>query len=491
MKAGGLGEVMFALPRALTKLGYDARLFIPRYAGIDLEKFKLHLELEGLMVPTGANGDKPTEPSHLTCNIRKYIPDPHGGNGDLPVYTYFLENAEYYEKRSNVYGYNDDAIRWALLSRGALEFLRVKRTWTPDVIVANDWQTGFLINYLRTEYKNDPSLSSVATVFMIHNLYYQGMFDHRYVSEMDFDDGRSPLPGFFDPRLLKMNGMRRGILSADIINTVSPTYSREIMTKEYGEMLDELLRERRAHIHGILNGIDYTDFDPENDKYIEENYDVNGLENRIKNKLELRARLGLPKDKDAAVISIVSRLTDQKGFDLMFSITEPLLKELNIQMIVVGSGDAKYMGFFKDLADRHPQKIAAHLTFDATLPRLVYGGADMILLPSRFEPCGLSQMEAMRYGVIPIVRKTGGLADSVKDYDPKTGKGNGFTFKEFDGLSFALAITRAYENYRNPETWHHIQKQAMMRDFSWYKSAEEYARLFETAIDFRTRTLEG
>ncbi|MEK7192408.1 MAG: glycogen synthase [Patescibacteria group bacterium] len=486
-KAGGLGEVMFSLPKALNKIGHDARVMIPRYAGIDLEKFRLQMELEGLQVPTDSKSDKDNEPAYLTCNVRKYVP--MKGDQDSPVFTYFLENLEYYEKRSNVYGYADDGVRWALLCRGVLEFLSVSRDWLPDIIVASDWQTGFLPNYLKTLYKDNPRLQKIASVFLIHNLYYQGMFDHRYVSELDFDDGQSAIPPFFDPRLLKINGMRRGILYGDLINTVSPNYSQEIMTKDYGELLDDLLKEKRAQLRGILNGINYNDFNPETDKNLAVNYSADSLGRREKNKMELQARFGLPKDKDIPIVAIVSRLMEQKGFDLLFLVAEALLKALNFQLIVVGAGEAKYMGFFKDLADRYPKQVAAHLIFDKILPHVVYGGADMILIPSKFEPSGLVQMEAMRYGVAPIVRKTGGLADSVQDYDPKTGEGNGFVFQDFDSMALTIAITRASENYRNPKIWAKIQKSAMARDFSWEKSAEEYSKLFEDAAEIKKNVL--
>ncbi|MEK7185427.1 MAG: glycogen/starch synthase, partial [Patescibacteria group bacterium] len=327
-KAGGLGEVMFSLPRALNDLGYDARVMIPRYAGVDLSKFHLRMEYEGLNVPTGSKSGKDNEPEFLTCNVRIYDPkeqkdgkNGNGGNGGekkLPVVTYFLENEEYYEKRSNIYGYGDDAVRWALLCRGVLEFFsRPKsRDWVPDVIIASDWQTGLLSQYLRTEYKNSPALSSVSTIFMIHNLYYQGLFDHHFVSEMDFDDGHSPVPSFFDSRLLKLNGMRRGIISSDIITTVSPTYAKEIMTKDFGELLEDLLKERRSRVYGVLNGIDYHDFNPETDPHLPKKYSAKSIAGRAKNKQELQARFGLPKEKNVPVLAIVSRLVEQKGFEL-------------------------------------------------------------------------------------------------------------------------------------------------------------------------------
>lgn len=476
VKAGGLGEVMFSLPRALVKLGYDARVMVPRYAGIDLQQFNLEMEMEGLQVPTDTQ--KEGEPQYLTCNVRKYT---DGALPRSPVTTYFLENMEYYEQRANVYGYADDAARWALLCRGTLEFLRASRDWTPDVIVASDWQTGFLPNYLKTIYKDDRWLSPIATIFAIHNLYYQGMFDHHFVSETDFDDGRSSVGSFFNPRLLKLNGMRRGILYADIITTVSQNYAKEIMTPDYGEQLDALLRERRSRVYGVLNAIDYKMFDPENNPNLAEHFTASTLERRAKNKAQLQSRFNLVPDEKAFLIGIVARFVEQKGFDLLFPIADQIMKELNAQFVILGSGESKYMGFFQDLEKRYPGKVAANLIFDRDLPHLIYAGADAVLIPSKFEPSGLTQMEAMRYGCVPIVRKTGGLADTVEDYDPAAESGTGFVFTNFDSMSLLMAITRAYEDYRNPKIWRELQRRVMEKDFSWKKSADEYAKVFHIA----------
>ncbi len=489
-KAGGLGEVVFSLSQSLKKQGHDVRLMMPRYAGIDSSKFKLTTVLSGLEVPTDSDGTKDNEPQYLTCNVKKYTSEKENPSKEkLPVTTYFLENQEYFEKRSNVYGYTDDAIRWALLSRGTLEFLRICHDWVPDVIITSDWQTSFLVNYLRTVYKSNKRLSSISTIFIIHNLYYQGMFDHRFISQMDFDDGQSLLPPFFDQRFLKINGMKRGIMYSDMIVTVSPTYAKEITTKDYGELLDDLLKERRTKLYGILNGIDYSDFNPKTDNRLIKNFTESTLDNRIENKLELQNRFGLKKDKNVPVVGIVSRLVEQKGFDLLPAVLEPLLKELVFQLVVVGSGETKYMGYFKDLADRFPQQVAVHLNFDIVLPRLVFGGADMILVPSKFEPCGLTQMEAMHYGAIPIVRRTGGLADSVVDFDGSKNVGNGFSFVDFNSMSLTIVIARAIENYKNSSVWREIQKRAMNANFSWDASAEEYSKIIEEAIKFRGQKL--
>ncbi len=489
VKAGGLGEVMFSLPRALKELGYDARIMIPRYAGIDSQKYNLTMEMEKLDVPTDSTDGN--GPESLVCNVKKYTPPATSRDEKLPVTAYFLENQEYYELRSNIYGYADDPIRWALLSRGVLEFLRHNRNWTPDVIVASDWQTGFLVNYLKVNYKDNAKLNKISVVFAIHNLFYQGVSDHHFVSEMDRDDGQSALPSLFDPRLLKVNPMRRGIRYTDLISTVSENYSKEITTPEYGELLDELLRERRARLHGVLNGIDYDTFNPETNPNLKKNFSSSNLEARAENKKEVQIRFGLNQDKDAFTVGIVSRLAEQKGFDLLFPVAERLLKELNFQLVVLGSGDAKYMSYFQDLEKKFPGRVAANLTFDRSLPHLIYAGADAILVPSRFEPSGLSQMEAMRYGAVPIVRKTGGLADSVQDYDAQAGGGTGFVFNDFDSMSLVIAITRAFEIHRNPREWRELQKRCMKHDFSWSKSAQEYERLFDIAQTLAKKDVLG
>src|SRR3989344_4126073 len=436
IKAGGFGEVMFSLPQSLVELGHDARVMIPRYADIDSAKFELTMELKDLEVPTDAEGEE--KPEYLICNVKKFTPkkdDPRS-----MVTAYFLENMEYYEQRANVYGYADDASRWALLSRGVLEFLRASN-WKPDVIMCADWQTGFLPNYLKTVYKNDPFLKSIATVFSIHNLYYQGMFDHRFVSDADYDGGQAPIGSFFNSRLGKLNGMRRGIMYSDLIITVSPNYAKEIMTPEYGELLDGLLRENRSRVYGVLNALDYEVFNPKTDPNLAENYEIGEWNKRKKNKAELQKRFGMKQGNDYFLTGIVSRLLEKN----------------------------------------HPGQVAAHLTFDKILPHLVYAGADAVLIPSKFEPSGLTQMEAMRYGCVPIARKTGGLADTVEDYNGVTNSGTGFLFESFDSLPLVVAITRAYENFHNPDVWNEIQSRAMKRDFSWGHSAAQYGKLFKTA----------
>lgn len=472
VKVGGLGEVMHSCPKALRELKCDARIMIPKYATIDTEKFPLKPEIKGIKPYNGKN-----DPYNLlVSNVLKYE-----SKSGRPI-AYFLENMEYYEKRANVYGYSDDTVRWVLLSKGVLEFIK-KSKWKPDIIVASDWQTGFIPNLLRTTYKDDPGLSKIKIIFSIHNLSFQGLFDQRFVSEMDFDAGQGEIPDFFDVKISKLNGMRRGIMYADIINTVSPTYSKEILSPQYGEKLDELLAERRTVLYGILNGVDTELWNPMTDPEIAVNYSAKSLDKRIKNKLALQKHFALAKDKDKFVIGIVSRMDEQKGFDLIIEIMDSLLQNVDFQLVVVGEGENNYRCFFQDLQKKYPDRVVSHCFFDKKLPRLIFSGADAILIPSRFEPSGLVQMEAMRYGAIPIVRETGGLADSVKDYLPGQNKGTGFVFKKYDKYALLIAILRASETFRNKKEWFKLMKRAMAQDFSWKKSAKEYIKLFDLVLN--------
>lgn len=480
VKVGGLGEVMYSLPKALREIGHDARVMIPKYSSIDSNKFNMTMVEESLFVPRGENSNG--SEGHMICNVKKFL-DPNNGH----AITYLLENEEYYEQRGSVYGYDVDPTRWALLSRGALEFIRVNKEWRPDVIVSSDWQGGFVPNYLKTVYKHDPILSKIATVFSIHNLYFQGMFDHRFISEMDYDDGQSALPPIGDPRISKMNLMRRGIRYADFINTVSPNYAREITTPQYGELLDNLLQERRSHLFGILNGINYDAYNPETDPHISFKYNSKNLKERAKNKEILRQKFNLPQGDNKFVLGMAGRLSEQKGFDILMEVIEPILNNIDFEMVIIGAGDSKYMSLLSELEKKY-SNIKTHLSFDAILARLIFAGADAVLIPSKFEPCGLTQMEAMRYGAIPIVRKTGGLADSVEDYNPTTQTGTGFVFENFDKYALFGAMIRVFETYKYPKFWEGIQKRAMAANFSWSSSAKKYEEIFKKAIDFNAQS---
>src|SRR3989344_1649952 len=394
VKVGGLGEVMNSLPRALRKIGHYARVLVPKYAIIDVERYPLETELNNIRVESG---DK--DPfGILVSNVLRYKSADGGVN-------YFLENMEYYEKRANVYGYSDDTVRWVLLSKASLEFVK-KSSWKPDVIVASDWQTGFIPNLVHTDYKDDPILSKIPVVFSIHNLKYQGMFDPRFVSEMDHDSGQAPISDFFDPRTLKLSGMRRGIMYADVINTVSPTYAREILTEEFGEGLNALLSERKSRLFGILNGINTESLNPETDKDLVANYSIKSLNKKLENQKALQKQFGLPATEgDIFVVGMVGRMDGQKGFDIVTQMLGPLMDNINFQFVIVGEGDAGYRMYFEQLKEKYPNRVGTHFAFDARLPRMIFGGADAVLIPSKYEPSGLVQMEAMRYGCVPIVRK--------------------------------------------------------------------------------------
>ncbi|MFO8240432.1 MAG: glycogen/starch synthase [Dissulfuribacterales bacterium] len=471
---GGFSSVLAYLSKELKALGHDVRIFMPKYGFIDEEEYEIKMLEKGLKVPT----DDEQNPE-LICNV-KYTEEESG------VMTYFLENKEYYEKRANVYSYVDDPTRFALLSRGALEFIRTEE-FVPDVIHTNDWHTGLLANYLKTVYKKDPVLSDIATVFTIHNLRFQGNFDHKNVSELDYDDGKSAVASFFAPRLNNLNFMRRGILYNDAVNTVSKTYSREILTSEYGEGLDKLLLELKGKIFGIINGLDYDEFNPATDKLVEHPFDVDNLDERKKNKACLQREFDLPVDEDALLLGFVGRLDYQKGVDLIINTLRHVFDDYNVQFVEVGGGDRNLTEMLKCLERDYPDQVGIHPLPNFTLPRMVFAGADCILYPSRFEPCGIVQIEAMRYGAIPIVRKVGGLADTVRNFETLKREGNGFVFSNFDQYSLFGQIARIYELYKNKEVWQQLQKNAMESDYSWEYSAKEYEKLYERAMDFKIK----
>ncbi|HUX35853.1 MAG TPA: glycogen/starch synthase [Candidatus Paceibacterota bacterium] len=463
-KVGGLGEVLRALPRAMRELGCDARVFVPKYGTMDAEKFPMKKEIERLRVAT-----KQEDPHGLLIsNILSYT----GEDGGI---AYFLENMEFFEKRANVYGYADDTIRWVFLSRAAIEFIKLSK-WKPDFIIANDWETGFIPNLLKTEYAGDKKLEGIATIFCIHNLKHQGTFDASFISEMDADSGQKPIPQFFG-EMKYLNGIRRGILYADEIITVSPTYAQEITSKEYGEGLDGILQERRGSLVGILNGIDVERFDPSSDTLIATRYSNRHFKARHKNKLALQRQFGLVEDEDVMIFGINGRLDEQKGLSLFEPILKSLLDNLSFQFVLVGDGDSKYKKFFKEISEQYQGRVGVHLEYDDVIPRMIYAGADAILIPSHFEPAGLVQLEAMRYGCIPIVRKTGGLADTVEDFDPHHGKGTGFVFEQFDSQALLITMVRAHESYRNKREWTRLMERTMSQDFSWKNSARKYMAL--------------
>lgn len=476
-EVGGLSRVVYFLPRALAKLGHDVRIFIPRYGKIDQEQFPMDIIYKGLRVPTGG------KPDYLICNIKSASPEPG-------LTFYFLENMEYYEKRANEYGYSDDPRRFALLVRGVLEYFR-HCDWCPDIIHANDWHTALVPQYLKTVFKKSERLANIATIYTIHNLHFQGNFDHRFVSELNFDDGKSDIPGLFEDRLNTINMMRRGILYSDLITTVSPSYAREILTPDYGEGLDALLGEVRTKLVGILNGIDYDEFNPQTDNILVKNYGLETLDKRYANKIALQREFNLEEGVGIPLLAFTGRLDGQKGIDVIADVIDTILKEYKVQFVVNGGGDNRYRQFFFNLAKKYPKQVGVNIYPDFTIPRHIYAGADMVLLPSAFEPCGIVQMEAMRYGAVPIVRKTGGLADTVEDFDPRTQSGDGFVFTNYDKLAFFGAIIRALETYKYPKIWRGLVQRAMQKDLSWNNSARLYEEVYRRALGLKIQKEES
>jgi starch synthase len=471
---GGVAFVISHLAKALVELGHDVRVFMPKFGSIDEDINKITMLHKGLEVPTGDElGTK------LICNVKQ-------ADNENGFITYFLENQEYYEKRANVYGYSDDPTRWALLARGTLEFIQTK-IFVPDLIHCNDWHTGLLPNYAKTVYKKDTLIGKMPLVFTLHNMSFQGMIDHKHMSELDYDDGKSHIPSFFEERLDKLNFLKRGILYADAVNTVSKTYAREILTPTFGEGLDKLLLELKEKLFGIINGIDYEELNPATDTLVEHNYDINSLDLRAENKQALQKEFNLPENPDVPIFGFVGRVEKQKGVDLLVSTLRKVMEEYDIQFVQVGGGDGDLLEHLRHLSADFPDKVQVHPYPNFTLPRMLFSGCDLIVYPSRFEPCGVVQLEAMRYGAVPVVREVGGLADTVVNFDSGTGKGTGFVFKNFTEFSLFGQLVRAMEVYKNKPLWKVVQKNAMKQDFSWTYSAKEYLKLYERAANFRKR----
>jgi starch synthase len=404
-------------------------------------------------------------------------------DGKVPVY--MVENARYFD-RDGIYMYPDDAERFIFFCRATLEAVK-HLGWQPDVIHCHDWHTALVPNLLKTIYAGDPFFFNVASVYTIHNLAYQGIFGYRVLEIAGIDEY-----GFVvHPDIVDLNEvvdfMGRGIFFSDVINAVSETYAREIITSEFGERLDPLLRDRQERLFGILNGIDLEEFDPATDSYLAANYSLDSLDQRVQNKLDLQREGGLSEDPHVPVVGVISRLTDQKGFDLIIPIVEAVLRHAGAQFVLLGTGEQRYHDFFIELSNRYPEQVAIFLTFNASLARRIYAGSDMFMMPSRFEPCGLGQMIAMRYGGVPVVRAVGGLADTVSDYNPINGEGTGFVFEAYDPMALYTTLVRAVETYRHPEIWRQLQIRCMQQDFSWERSARKYVELYTQARAFHAQ----
>lgn len=462
IKTGGLGDVIGALPVALNDLGADVRVVIPNYRDIKKEIKENLKYIDNFTVNVGWRNQY--------CGILEYE---HEG-----VKFYLLDN-EYYFNRGGLYGYYDDGEKFAFFDRAVLEFVK-HIDWVPDILHCNDWQTGMVPVLLKLEYSKEEKFKNMKTMFSIHNLFFKGMFDPKVLPELFGYDYESFNNGSLE-HYGAVSFLKGGINYADKVTTVSKSYAEEIRTPEYGEQLEGLLRYRSSVLEGIVNGIDYKEYNPEEDKYIYSTYSVNDLENKKINKEELQKELGLTVNKDVPMIGLVSRLTHQKGCDLIINILEELLKE-DIQVVVLGTGDYMYEESFKSFQGRHPNKISANIKFSNELAHKIYAASDMFLMPSLFEPCGLGQLIALRYGSIPIVRETGGLKDTVTPYNEYDETGNGFGFKNYRFEELLNIIKYALKIYENKDKWNNIVRQAMSADNSWEKSAKEYIEIYNKLI---------
>jgi starch synthase len=466
-KTGGLADVAGALPKAIRALGHDIRVAMPRYGRISREQFRLQEVIPSVDVPM----NHATEPARI---LQATI------TPDIPVY--MVENAKYFD-REGIYMYPDDAERFIFFCRAALEALR-PLDWQPDLIHCHDWHTAIVPNWLSTVYKDDPFFAETVTVYTIHNLAYQGIFGSRVLEIAGIDEW-----GFqYHPDMADLNAvvdmMARGIYWADLVNTVSETYAQEILTPEFGERLDPLLRDRRDRLFGILNGVDYDEVNPATDPHLAAGYDATSLDRRLENKLALQREAKLAEDPDVPLIGIISRLTDSKGFDLLGEVMDHIL-DLGVQFVLMGTGEQHYHNLFSQMAQEYPRQAAVFLTFNTPLSRRIFAGSDLFLMPSRSEPCGTNQLIAMHYGSVPIVRATGGLADTVQDYGPRTGLGTGFAFRQYDRWMLFATVVRALEVFKHQDLWRGIQLRGMRADFSWAQSAGKYVDLYHRAIASR------
>ncbi|MCR3757741.1 glycogen synthase GlgA [Clostridium felsineum] len=464
IKTGGLGDVSYALPKALRKIGIDARVIIPKYSDIP-EHFRYNTHhIASFGVPVGWRSQ------YGGLEYYEY-------NG---VPFYFIDN-DYYFKRPGLYGYYDDGERFSYFSRGVLQSITYMNDFNPDIIHCNDWQTAIIPALLKDHYRDYENYNHIKTIFTIHNLKYQGVFGKSVLGELLCLN-----EGYYNENALKfydgVSFMKGGILFSDKLSTVSRSYAEEIKDPYYGEHLDDILRQRSSDLWGIVNGIDYDIINPETDKSLFYNFNKSTLYNKTRNKTELQKMLNLPVCEDVPMIGIISRLVSQKGFDLISTILEELLQD-GIQLVVLGTGERKYEDMFKYFAWKYPNKLSANIQFNNDLAQKIYAASDMFLMPSKFEPCGIGQLIALRYGSLPIVRETGGLRDTVIPFNPVTGLGNGFSFSNYNAHDMLHVIRNAeYFYYNEKHNWNNIVKTAMNEDNSWNKSAEIYKNLYMSVL---------
>jgi starch synthase len=461
-KSGGLGDVGGALPMFLNRSGHDVRVVMPKHDVIP-SRFKSEMQfLFSFQVQLGWRSQ------YCGVEMLKY----------RGVIYYFIDNEQYF-KRDSLYGYGDDEERVAFFCKATLLCLTHLERFKPQVIHCNDWHTSLIPVMLKEYFGSHPYYYDIKSVISIHNLKYQGITGHDFLGNV-LDMADHVAAREYMAWGGAINFLKGALHYADAITTVSPTYAKEIMTPYYGEGLDGVLRLREEHVSGILNGIDYSDYDPAVDNRIFKKYKGGDLESKVFNKVRLQAELGLPVCAEKPLLIIVSRLIEQKGLDLVAHIMEELLYEGDVQVAVLGTGDWRYEEMLYYFANRYPKRIAVRVTFDDTLARKLYAGGDILLMPSKFEPCGITQLIAMKYGALPIVRETGGLRDTVTSYNKFTGEGTGFSFANYNAHELLFAIREAVRVYmEDAGLWRAISESAYAADFGWRASAERYTALYE------------
>ncbi|MHB0976152.1 MAG: glycogen synthase GlgA [Candidatus Aquicultorales bacterium] len=474
-KFGGLGDVSAALPVELAKLGIDARVVLPLYRHVRNAVERLEKACVIQVTLGGAS---------VSCQVwRSAMP-----NSDVPIY--FLENNDLYD-REEIYGlkgkeFEDNYKRFFFLNKGALELARALGV-DFDVIHVNDWMTGLIPVYLRTIYADDPHFKGTCCVFTIHNLANKGLISGEKFKLSGVADRREAESAVIDGEFCMIRG---AIIHSDIITTVSWQYAKEIKTAEFGEGSEEFLRSRSDSLFGILNGIDYSVWNPETDHLIPFHYSVRDLSGKAACKIALQREGGLPGREDVPLFGIICRLSEQKGLDILVETIDEFLN-LDVQLVLLGAGGEEYESFFKVIAERYPGKMVANIRFDEALAHRIEAGADMFLMPSKFEPCGLNQMISLKYGTVPIVRRTGGLADTITNY---TGENlqiaNGFSFNSMGGSDLLACVKRAVLLYKDQPRWRRLMLNGMGQDWSWETSARKYAELYEIALSQKLAVTE-
>ena len=474
-KTGGLADVASSLPRALNRLGNKIICITPLYGKI-IDKNKYNLKLYKEKVKIIIDQEHYVYVNFWQGMLTKGVP------------VYFIEQEKYFSRKKemkNIYGSTHENARFLVFDLAALKLITLLKI-PIDIIQCHDWHTGLIPYFIHRNFKDSSFISKAATVFTIHNLIFQLGHAWWEIPPDQRDDGKSKLPLFDNPALEKINFAKRAVLNADIISTVSETYAEEILEKEKGQGLKTILYNRRDRLYGIVNGIDHDEYNPETDPGLYKNYSFKNPTAREDNKLFIQKKYNLPTDKNIPLIVMSSRVTHQKGFEIVLEALETIL-HFNLQMIIMGDGDKNYINQIKKLIKKYPSKLV-WVSWDQDGPKYetsLYAGGDMFLLPSTSEPCGINQMKALRYGCVPIVRSIGGLKDTITNFDFNNPEGNGFTFKTYSPLSLYGAIVRALEYYKNKKIWQQLIKQDMQISFSWNLPAALYIKLFKKAITIK------